>query len=338
MNQTRQRIEWLDMAKGYGMIFVILGHLNLGVFESWIFTFHMPLFFFLSGYVFSEKENFKIFIKSKCKSIVLPYIFLGIPALLFDGTLNYIQGEYNINDCWNNVVKFIIQRRMWTFWFLACLFFLNIFFYIAKKILKTNPQMGIFAIFTVCLGLIYYKVGGVALPWNIDVCLMAYPFYLVGYLYKNNKECVDKYLDDRKTSVCLFMILLLINIICGYFAYKISGSMLDMWASSYSFAPLTFISAFAGIACVIIVSKRDTIKLIQYIGQNSLLYLAWHQVIMTPLSVIILGTVNYSIDETSSMLQYGVFRTVQVIFIIVALTICNYVICNTKLKFMVGKN
>lgn len=40
---------------------------------------------FLSGYVFSEKENSNVFLKSKCKSILLPYVFWGIPALLFDG-------------------------------------------------------------------------------------------------------------------------------------------------------------------------------------------------------------------------------------------------------------
>lgn len=226
---------------------------------------------------------------------------------------------------------------MWTFWFLACLFVLNIFFYFAKKILKTDIKMGILALFTICAGWLYYKEGGIALPWNIDACLMAYPFYFAGHFCKEKNEYIDKYLTNNKITASLFIIMLFINIICGYFAYKISGSTLDMCASSYGLVPLTFVSAFAGIVCVIIVSRCATIKPIQYIGQNSLLYLAWHQVIMIPVSVILLGLFRFTIDGTSSTLMYIIFRMVQAIIILTSLTVCNYVINNTKLRFMLGK-
>ena len=47
------RLEWIDKAKGIGIILVILGHTicppNI---KFWLYSFHMPLFFFLSGYVF----------------------------------------------------------------------------------------------------------------------------------------------------------------------------------------------------------------------------------------------------------------------------------------------
>ena len=55
-NTMTKRIEWIDTAKGIGLICVILGHMRVPYLSTWIYTFHMPLFFFLSGAVFSGRQ------------------------------------------------------------------------------------------------------------------------------------------------------------------------------------------------------------------------------------------------------------------------------------------
>ena len=86
-DDMNKRVEWIDIAKGYGILCVIIGHLPLPFFRALrgeIYTFHMPLFFFLSGCVFSvNKYNFKEFLKRKIKTIVVPYFALGIPMIIF---------------------------------------------------------------------------------------------------------------------------------------------------------------------------------------------------------------------------------------------------------------
>ena len=66
MNQDNQRINWIDMAKGYGIIAVFIGHMvqnsALGLF---VYSFHLPLFFFLSGYLFKPEASFVSFLKKK---------------------------------------------------------------------------------------------------------------------------------------------------------------------------------------------------------------------------------------------------------------------------------
>lgn len=48
----------IDVLKGIGIILVVLGHLNPGIYlETWIYSFHMFLFFFLSGHIFKKKTN-----------------------------------------------------------------------------------------------------------------------------------------------------------------------------------------------------------------------------------------------------------------------------------------
>lgn len=51
--KRQDRIEWIDVAKGIGIILVIMGHTFQLDLVSPIYAFHMPLFFFLSGLLFN---------------------------------------------------------------------------------------------------------------------------------------------------------------------------------------------------------------------------------------------------------------------------------------------
>ena len=48
-----KRVTWVDTAKGWGMLAIILSHVMTGhPVSRWLYTFHVPLFFFLSGFLF----------------------------------------------------------------------------------------------------------------------------------------------------------------------------------------------------------------------------------------------------------------------------------------------
>ena len=54
---ARKREEWIDMLRGFGMLLVIIGHSRCpDVLEKFIYGFHMPLFFVLSGFLFHETK------------------------------------------------------------------------------------------------------------------------------------------------------------------------------------------------------------------------------------------------------------------------------------------
>ena len=47
---NKKRVVWIDYAKAFAMLFVIIGHVETGSrLTNWVYSFHMPLFFFLSG-------------------------------------------------------------------------------------------------------------------------------------------------------------------------------------------------------------------------------------------------------------------------------------------------
>lgn len=64
----------LDFAKGIGIILVVWGHAN-GPFSQYIYQFHMPLFFFISGMLFcnSQIDSFFGYAQRKLKALLVPF-------------------------------------------------------------------------------------------------------------------------------------------------------------------------------------------------------------------------------------------------------------------------
>lgn len=59
-----KRNRCIDTIKAVGIFLVILGH-HQTVFTQWIFSFHMPLFFFLSGIFHKNYSSYKVFFEKK---------------------------------------------------------------------------------------------------------------------------------------------------------------------------------------------------------------------------------------------------------------------------------
>lgn len=49
----KERLSWLDVLKGIGIILVVMGHIySNSIIFNWLYSFHMPLFFFAAGCVY----------------------------------------------------------------------------------------------------------------------------------------------------------------------------------------------------------------------------------------------------------------------------------------------
>ena len=83
-SKTKERIDWIDYAKALGVFLVIMGHTYKGYsFIGWIYSFHMPLFFFLSGTTLKiEQISCKEFFKEGVKALLIPYILYILEYLI----------------------------------------------------------------------------------------------------------------------------------------------------------------------------------------------------------------------------------------------------------------
>lgn len=332
-----KRIGWIDMAKGYGMICVIIGHLQeLPGLIAYVYTFHMPLFFFLSGYVLKTNMSFYEFLKRKIKGILIPYFGLGIPALLFFIAGHIYKNDLIIADSLKVFFSFLIQRRWGTIWFLACLFWLNIFFYLLVNFILDERILGIVVIILTLAGLIYYRLGGRPLVWNIDVCFTALPFFYMGYTLKNIKKLREILFYSKYKNLILGFCIIL-NPVAGFLSWLIAGEGLEMANCLYGVEVLVYASAFSGIVYMLALSRKFTLRIIQYIGENSLIYLAWHQTIMIPFIKELCEKCNIFQWENPTVIQSVIKIIIYLVLIIVPLTIANLIIRKTPLRVIIGK-
>lgn len=148
-----KRLDYLDMAKGVGIILVVLGHStycnqNLLTILS---SFHMPLFFIISGMLImhkkEEEKSLMTSLKKRAKTLLLPYITFSVIYLLVDFWYLWKHPEVvNWDFIINAVLQFISLHGISVLWFLPTLFFAEILFLAVRK--KT-PQWMTIAVFFV---------------------------------------------------------------------------------------------------------------------------------------------------------------------------------------------
>lgn len=94
----KERLDWIDIAKGFGIILVIVGHGLCGKKLSYlIFSFHMPLFFLIDGIFCKDYKVFSSehvhFIKKIFSRLIIPYIFTCILIIMFSIVLNLFKND-----------------------------------------------------------------------------------------------------------------------------------------------------------------------------------------------------------------------------------------------------
>ena len=339
MEESKKRISWLDMAKGYGILFVILGHLDIGLFDEWIYTFHMPLFFFLSGCVFSAKKPFLEFLKKKCKALLVPYFCMGLLVILFQFLFYSHEGESLSGDLLLKFRDLLVQIRCWDLWYLACLFWMNIIFYWIVRIFKRLWATGLVILLMETGGVYYYTYVRQGVFWNIDACFIVGIFFYLGYLFR--ELFIGKFTEMKlkaPLAVGVSFLALIINLVSAVYSYKISGLHFDIYDASLGFVPLSFISAVAGIVPVLILSKQTYLYFIDYIGKNSLIYYILHMDVMIPVTERLLGLAGFAFAELTVMQPaFWLCRLYQFIFIVASLTLISELFKRTPLRVLTGR-
>jgi len=336
----KKRLDWLDAGKGLGMLLVMMGHADIPEYlKTYIYTFHMPLFFFLSGYLFKIEKypNLKVFLIKRTKSLVLPYLCFSLVAYLWFLVVYYYgKVDYHDNLFTPLIGTFIdIRKSNWTvhsgaLWFVACLFCTELFFYLISKIGRTNKKISFLLILLSVIGCIYNKMGGQPLPWSIDVAMISVGFYGIGYFYKEYREKLERFINFKT-----FIFFLLVNTAAGYFNYVLTGDRIDFYNSSLGNILLFYMAAFSGIGAFMIGIKRiKRSQALQYIGKNSIIYLALHQkIIFFLISLVMQKYVLDNVDLVDIPVIKGLLYTFTAAFVLVPAV---YII-NHYLPFMLGK-
>jgi acyltransferase len=283
---SSQRIGWIDTLKGIGIFLVFLGHLLTYSQEGivrYIFSFHMPLFFFISGFFFKHSDAGGGSLKFIMKTVrlrMVPYVSFGILTyciwvshiiLIKNGKLQSLAPlpeslfiKPVIGMLYGNGIHGWLTHNV-LLWFLACLMITELFFYgisaIAdNKTLKIAVILVVFAI----LGHMDSRYSSIRLPFSMDVALTAVVFYGSGHILKG--KLLASKITPLFSAPCLAI---------GLLTAHLNGNV-DMNLNRYGNIFLFYISSFSSIYGYMYLSRRlynvKFLSCIGYVGRNSLVF------------------------------------------------------------------
>lgn len=157
------------------------------------------------------------------------------------------------------------------------------------------------------------------------------------FCYKRYGQRLNEKLERKTMAFVSFVMLAIVNLLCWRMSLDETGLGLEMFKSNYGNPLFTYVAAFAGIFCVILLSKAFVIPPIKYIGENSMLYYAWHQTIFIPIVQKVLEKVGIVYYADGGLLEIILYKSLCLISIVGLISVCNWIINKLNWSWVLGK-
>lgn len=278
----KERLGYIDIAKGIAIILVILGHNSVPVeFKHFMFSFHMPLFFILAGYFFNQQAVLKDVIYKGWIQLVRPYLFTGLCILLFfvlfqisNNIINNV--DYNLNQ-FKDLLCDVFTGNIGAVWFLLALFIAKI---IVAIVVNSSNKNFVFSVLLIIATFGY--VMGEAEVFNI----FCYQQAMIASLYLYIGIMMRKYdVFSKKISVLNLIVFSIV-------VYASASTMFLAFAHYFPNGIFSIISS-AVISYIIVCNCKliDSllnirfvaifVRILRFIGQNTLIILCFHTMEMS---------------------------------------------------------
>lgn len=206
-----QRLVQYDILKGIGILLVVICHAGLdGFSKEFIYTFHMPLFFFVSGCFFKDNDFANLIVKN-IKQLLIPYLLFAFCMIVartlrsidFQSVLPSISGSLLALSPIDESDPCLYE----SIWFLLCLFTVRIIYWFINRICK-----GVLLIKVVVCCISYFmgcalQVLNVNLPFFVDTAFSVLLLYALGDCFHNkgyDSKAVPWYLSLMGVLVCVW--------------------------------------------------------------------------------------------------------------------------------------
>lgn len=217
-----QRLDWIDRLKGFAIFLMVMGHVIAWSFDSFdsimagpdkgilviwrfIYSFHMPLFMFCSGFLFFKGfewytiKNVGGQIWKRIQSLLIPYITAGFMIYLYDGS------EY----------------KYWFLWYLFLFSVFTAFLLWLIRLLRIRYDKIVLTILLLFISLCCYKIHG--LHPLFDDHLTFYLYFCIGIIYRM-WSLDGKFMNNN------YVYSLSVLVFCVLFCLKIRG-IGSIWTS-----------------------------------------------------------------------------------------------------------
>ena len=313
------RVEWMDVLRGIGMLLVILGHVSeQEKLVEWIYAFHMPLFFFISGWLY-RKQPIKKCICRKTASIVVPYLSFGVILLVYWTFVERVFRPSNLS-AWQGLLGLLLGREKWLdfnihLWFLPCLFIISVMYNVLMNVGKRNIVI-ILALLSMLVAHIF------TLPqmlWSTNKAMLYIGYFALGDLssdlWKNEYEHKINAIINFAICVVLWLLVWLLM------PFRQAFGLLSI--------PVALIGIAGGIALSLALKSS---KLLQHLGKITLVILCIHG----PVYRVLLKVISLVTHTGTPALRKNLVVSLFVTAVVCVLCAIVHQILNRFAPWMIG--
>jgi fucose 4-O-acetylase-like acetyltransferase len=264
----QQRIAWVDVARGIGITLVVVGHVLRGLItasilapsatsrfvDDWIYSFHMPLFFFLSGLFGPRTIDLASgpFLSRLFRTIAYPY-FLW--SLLQTSTQIVLSRYTNQPADFGDLLQ-IGWKPVMQFWFLYALFVIFLAAHLLRRIGLSYRAIAWSSVAIFCLSR-WISLGSWGVAYEAVYNL---PFFALGAA--GTVDSASRLLD----------VVPRVALARGVLGFAVLGAVVASGESGVSWVapPLALCGIFACLQLAAVCARRAGFALVAFAGRHSL--------------------------------------------------------------------
>lgn len=329
------RLTVLDSLRGFGILLVVLGHTSQSAgLVSWIFSFHMPLFFIISGMLFHERQFLDSF-KKKVARLLIPYLFFGIVTFAYWALIErrFRGGSGSVTNALTNI--FLARAGASNYpqnavlWFLPCLFVTEMLFLGTFTLVKSKRVIRHDWAVTATLATVSFlsimvmhsfglPIDRLRLPWALDILPFSMLFYCIGYLLSRFlMPCMRKSKPQASLHV-VYAVIGMAGLGLLWVFDELTGLSVNLNGASTSNPFWMLCAALLGFISSLMLCIAIDCRLLQFLGRVSLTIMCVHEPVKRALIFVMAKILGMNTDALRANLVYAMLVTVVTVAICVA--------------------
>ncbi len=184
---AKQRIGFIDLAKGVCIILVVVRHCHVPVDRiPGLESMRMPLYFVLSGLFFKDYGGWVNFLVRKTNKLLVPFLFWYLLGCAFYYAASLVKPGI-LNGTPHGILDLFVSRSVLNFpiWFLLALFWCNVLFCTISLYVKKDALRILLVCLLGSLG-VYLEQKEIFVPLFMSPALRSLPFFAFGYYLKHS--------------------------------------------------------------------------------------------------------------------------------------------------------
>lgn len=209
-SSEKKRLYWIDWMKAIGITLIVYGHF-FSVAHWYVYTFSVPLFFIISGFLCKRETDVKVFWRKLWYNLIVPMVLIQVICHCVSATLALRHGTFDANEFVMLIPKFLLgfHSGVGMMWFVYTLILLKLILQFAPR----NRWVQALLFIIIPASGIYIDNVWPELPAKSNSIInvtMAYPFFMIGFYAQRCKSHLIAPISPQKAMIGVVVCVLIL--------------------------------------------------------------------------------------------------------------------------------